>query len=371
MEDNTGTHIESEETFLIGKALIRNEQLLEDEIVALTDALFDANQLGIYTPQIYEQLGNSLSLLTQMATCQWGCRESGHDIEAILRRFCNAALAALRLMNSGLYEEALGQTRNAAEIVNLLELFSLDKSNLEEWQKLTSKEQGRRFSPFRVRLAIENYGEQPVVSEDLYSRLCEIGIHISLPSIFQSYEINRALIVGGHFSIQGLIIVLNTLAQIVAPCLVYAGVLVEASQENMQMLTATSRSLLNVKRSIEVTNYDSLVTEQKAQRIREAVNEKLLNSWPEVQKLGEEAYDELIKEGNLDIDKMSEREIQQEILERAGNKLLENTRRDLQDEDLDWVENASKYAFKQKVANLMHMIEKTNKQILDTQNSDH
>ncbi len=371
MDDNTDTNAASGEAFLKGKDLIRNEQLLEDEITALTDYLFDTSQLGIYTPQIYEQLGNSLSLLTQIATCQWGCRNSGHDIEAILRRFCNATLAALRLMNAGLYEEALGQTRNTAEIVNLLELFCLNKSNLEEWKKLSSKEQWKRFGPVKVRLAIENCGEQPVVTENLYSKLCEIGIHISLPSIYQSYEINRALIVGGHFSIQGLIIVLNTLAQIVAPCLVFAGVLVEASKENMRMLTEASQSLLNVKRDIDLTNYESFLTEQKVQRIHEAVNEKLLKSWPKVQELGDEAYNELIQEGKLDTDKLSEQEIRQAVIERAGNKLLENTRRDLQNKDLEWAENASKFAFERKVASLMHMIEKANEQIQNTQNSDH
>jgi uncharacterized protein YoxC len=274
-------------------------------------------------------------------------------------------------MNAGLYEEALGQTRNTAEIANLLELFCLGKSNLEEWKKLSSKEQGKRFSPVKVRLAIEDCGEQPVVAEDLYSKLCEIGIHISLPSIYQSYEINRALIVGGHFSIQGLIIVLNTLAQIVAPCLVFAGVLVEASKENMRMLIEASQSLLNVKRDIDLTNYESFLIKQKAQRIHEAVNEKLLKSWPEVQELGDEAYNELIQEEKLDTDKMSEQEIRRAVIERAGNKLLENVRRDLQNEDLEWAENASKFAFERRVASLMHMIEKANEQRQNTQNSDH
>ena len=101
------------------------------------------------------------------------------------------------------------------------------------------------------------------------------------------------------------------------------------------------------------------------------MNEKLLKSWPEVQELGEEAYDKLIRKGKLDTGKMSEQEIRQAILEQAGNKLLENTRRDLQNEDLDWVENASKFAFEQKIASLMHMIEKANRQIQNTQNSDH
>jgi hypothetical protein len=371
MNDDAHSETEAEEARLKGKALIRNEQLLEAEISALTDYLFDTNQLGIYTPQIYEQLGNSLSLLTQIATCEWGCRNTEHDIEAILRRFCNATFAILLLMNAGLYEEALGQARSMAEIVNLLELFCLDKNNLDKWKKLSSKEQGKRFSPVRVRLAVENYGEQPVVTQDLYSKPCEMGIHISLPSMYQSYEINRALIVGGHFSIQGLIICLNTLAQIVAPCLVFAGVLVGASKEKVQMLTEASQSLLDAKRNIDLTNYESFLIEQKAQRIREAVNTKLLKSWPEVQELGEEAYHELIKEGKLDTDKMSEQEIQQAVIERAGDKLLEKTRRQLQNEDLDWARNASKFAFEQKVANLMDMIEKANKHVQNTLNSDH
>ncbi len=241
---------------------------------------------------------------------------------------------------------------------------------MEYGKKLSSKEQGKRFSPVRVRLAIENCGEQPVVTEDLYSKLCEIGIHISLSSMYQSYEIDRTLIVGGHFSIQGLIIGLNTLAQITAPCLIFAGVLVGASKEKIQMLTEASQSLLDVKRNVDLTNYESFLAGQKAQRIREAVNEKLLKSWPEVQELGEEAYNELVKEGQLDTEKMSEQEIRQAVLERAGNKLLEKTRHQLQNKDLDWARNASKNAFEQKIANLMCIIERANKQVQNAQNPD-
>lgn len=370
MNKNTHSYTEAEEAFLKGKALIRIEQLLEDEITALTDYLFDTNQLGIYTPQIYEQLGNSLSLLTQIATCAWGCRKSGHDIEAILKRFCNATFAALRLMNAGLYDEALGQARSIAEIANLLELFSIDKSNFEEWKKLSSQEQGKRFSPVKVRLAIENHGEQPVVTEAVYSKLCEIGIHISLPSIYQSYEISRALIIGGHFSIKGLVIVLNTLAQIVAPCLVFAGVLVTASEEKMQILKDASINLFNTRRNFDLTNYEAFLIEFDAERIQEAAKEQLQKNWEEVKELSKEAYHELTEEGKLDADKMSEEEIQQVVLERAGNKLLEKTRRQLQDEDLDWVTNASKFAFEQKIANMMHMIETANQQIQNTQDAE-
>src|SRR5260370_20235871 len=139
----------------------------------------------------------------------------------------------------------------------------------------------------------------------------------------------------------------------------------------MRMRREACQSLINVKREIDLTNYESFLAEQKVQRIHEAVNEKLLKSWRKVQELGDEAYNELIQEGKLDTDKLSEQEIRQAVIERAGNKLLENTRRDLQNKDLEWAENASKFAFERKVASLMHMIEKANEQIQNTQNSDH
>lgn len=370
MKEDTHSNTESEEAFLKGKAIIRNEQLLEDQITALTDYLLDTNQLGTYTPQIFEQLGDSLSLLTQIATCVWGCRKSEHDIEAILRRFCNATLATIRLMNAGLYEEALGQIRTMAEIANLLELFCIDKNRLEEWKKLSSKDQGKLFSPYEVRRAIENYGKQPVVTKELYAKFCEIGIHISSPSIYQSYEINGALIVGGHFSIQGLMIVLNTLAQIVSHCLIFAGILVKARKEKMQLLIDASQSLFDVKRNIDLTTYESFIIQQKAKRIHKAAKERLSKNWTEVQELGKEAYHELIKDSQLDIDEMSEQEIRQALIEQAGNRYLKEIRRQLQEEDLDWVKNASKFAFEQKVTGLMHMIETAHKRPANTQDAD-
>jgi hypothetical protein len=49
LKEDTHSNTESEEAFFKGKAIIRYEQLLEDEITALTDYLFDTNQLGTST----------------------------------------------------------------------------------------------------------------------------------------------------------------------------------------------------------------------------------------------------------------------------------------------------------------------------------
>jgi hypothetical protein len=164
---------------LSGKALLDREQEIEDAIASFSEYLFYSNQMGVYSPLIYEQLGNSLSLIVQIASCAWGCRGGEHDIENILRRFCNSAFAALRLMNSGLYDEALNHARSMGEIVNLLQVFCLSEGSLEEWKKLSTKERMRKFSPAKVRLVIESQGQQPVADKATYSKLCEISIHIS------------------------------------------------------------------------------------------------------------------------------------------------------------------------------------------------
>jgi hypothetical protein len=211
--ESTRSHI------LTGKKLLDREREVEDAMTALTEYLFDSNQMGVYVPLIYEQLGNSLSLLVQIASCAWGCRGGEHDIENILRRFCNSAFAALRLMNSGLYDEALNHARSMAEIANLLQVFCLNKNGLEEWKKSSSKKRLEKFSPYEVRRAIERAGEQPIADKDVYSKLCEIGIHISPSSLYLSHQFNGNHHIGGYFALQGILLTLNTISRFVAPCL--------------------------------------------------------------------------------------------------------------------------------------------------------
>src|SRR6266581_6954669 len=105
---------ESEGQFITNQDTIRFEQDHQDAIKSLTEILLESGQLGINAPKVYEGLGKTLFYILQIATCQWGCKQGDHVIENLLRRFYNSACAALRLMASGLYDEALGSVRATA-----------------------------------------------------------------------------------------------------------------------------------------------------------------------------------------------------------------------------------------------------------------
>jgi hypothetical protein len=127
MENSTS---KSEQRSISGLDAIRLEQDQQDAIKALTEILLDSGRLGVNAPKVYERVGDILFQIFQIATCQWGCRHGDHVIENLLRRFYNSACAALRLMASGLYDEALGPIRVMAEIVNILQAFEKDSNYL-------------------------------------------------------------------------------------------------------------------------------------------------------------------------------------------------------------------------------------------------
>jgi len=346
MVEDTQFNTNTQPYALTGKALLDREREIEDATTALIEYLLDSNQMGVYAPLIYEQLGNSLSLLVQMASCAWGCRGGEHDIENILRRFCNSAFAALRLLNSGLYDEALNHARGMAEIANLLQVFCLSKNSLEEWKKSSSRERMKKFSPVKVRLAIEAHEKQPVVDEAVYSKLCEIGIHISPSSLYLSYEFNGIHHIGAHFTVQGVLLTLNTLSRLVAPCLLFAGVLTKVSNEKTQVLEDAFHALSEVIRGISVTNYQEFFIKQQADRVRDSLNREIPERLARIQELGKATYRELIEAGVLNEDDMNEEEIKEKVLDRTMEKVLEEIRNQLGQEDLQWVDEGMQFAVK-------------------------
>jgi len=316
--------MKNSEEFLTGKRVIRSEQKIEDEIRALTDLLLDSDPIiSNRTSNMYESLGTALSLIGQVASCAWGCRGKDHIIENLLRRFCNCAFASLRLMACGLYDEALGPARSMAEIVNLLQVFCIDKKHLEEWKQILPKQRLKKFSPVKVRLAIEKHGQIPLISKDIYSKLCENGIHVSPDAIHISHEYENRLYVGGHFALPGFLLILTRLSSTVAPCLVLAGHLVGAPNEKMKILWHEAKTLLDSRYGIDVTEYEIFVEKFRAEHTHARVLEKLSTidkqTWRDfINKL----IPELTETGVIsDIDKMTTEELQNKVYPIIYNKL--------------------------------------------------
>src|SRR5436309_613638 len=127
----------------------------EANIEAVTDSGFAQRELGTRAPELYRVSLEALEILTNIASCAAGCRGESHIIENLLRRYVNALLAARKLAWAGYYDEAIALLRTAAEILNLLQLFSLDQSSQSRWHERYDKNE---FSPVKVRLAIEKVG---------------------------------------------------------------------------------------------------------------------------------------------------------------------------------------------------------------------
>src|SRR5262249_15372570 len=153
-----------------------------------TDSLLAEGKLGERGKKIYTELGSALSLLAQAASCAWGCRAGDHLEENLIRRLANYSFASIRLARLGLYSESIGMLRALAELANLIELFAIDKTCLKEWSELSAEEKWWRFRPKRVQERIAKTGNRPIVDKETYSKLCELGVHVSPESAKLSHQ---------------------------------------------------------------------------------------------------------------------------------------------------------------------------------------
>jgi len=146
----------------------------ERNIAAVTDDAFAKEALGVRAPVIASALSKALKSLTQLASCEWGCRGKDHTIENLLRRLVNLALGARTLAWVGYYDEALLLLRSGAEVANILQLFSVQPETERTWHAAA---ESKDFTPVKVRVAIEAAGVSPFVHQDHYRALCNVAAH--------------------------------------------------------------------------------------------------------------------------------------------------------------------------------------------------
>ncbi len=285
---------------------------MQDGYEALTLKMLDAGELGVESTRIMANIQKSILLISAGASCQWGCRGGDHTVENLLRRYCNYAFGAIRLACLGLYDESLALIRSFAEVGNLLQLFSLDHNKLDSWKRANIEQKLRDFSPFKVRLAIESLGLQPIIEHDTYGRLCEIGVHVSPRSVFLSHEFDRRLYLGGHFSIPGLILVINQMALLIAPILLLVGDLIDAPDDKKQELSETSKELTESAISLNVDNYEDFFNKHTKELVMQGLKDM---TEEEFESLYQEAVRELTKRGELpeDTSRLTSTELQDKV----------------------------------------------------------
>ncbi len=157
-----------------------------------------------------------LRILYNVSTCAYGCRGGSHVIEYITGRGYNLAIAALKLLRIGLYDESWSLIRSISEIINLFALFGLENSHLVSWYNMSEKERMKEFSPSAVRRKIINKSLPLPISKEYYSKLCEISVHVNPKTIPQGRNHLNKPLVGGFVTKESSIAVLNDLVGNVA-----------------------------------------------------------------------------------------------------------------------------------------------------------
>ena len=163
-------------------------------------------------------IGTSLSALYDAGTCRRQCHGGGHILESLCGRAYNLSAAALDLMASGYYDEALNLIRSIGELSNLLIMSIFDKAALAAWLSSDTKTRIQKFSPAAIRRILEASPEGNSLmyaNKDWYSHFCETYTHVT-PDTAPNHHGEQA-IVGGLFQQQGVLKVLEELTHIVTP----------------------------------------------------------------------------------------------------------------------------------------------------------
>ncbi len=168
---------------------------------------------GKMAPRTYAAIGTALSLMERAATCYWGCADGDHVIEFLVGRASNSGRAAVRLMEMGYYDEALGSVRTAGEIANLLWLFLNDPPAESQWKTASAGERRRTFGPAGVRSRLKGMGQIVPVDTELYGELSELVVHAQPETRPQAFNPVHRAVLAGHLQEAGVFIVLNELAK--------------------------------------------------------------------------------------------------------------------------------------------------------------
>ena len=90
----------------------------------------------------------------------------------------NELCSSFKLLVSGYYHASASLQRNMLETIFLLDYFSTDKSLILEWNKADEKKLKTKFSPFAIRVALDDRdkfkGER---RKEAYNLLCKLAVH--------------------------------------------------------------------------------------------------------------------------------------------------------------------------------------------------
>jgi hypothetical protein len=118
-------------------------------------------------------------------------------------------MGAFKLARSGFYDESLSLIRTVGEMANLYYLFCIDPNALGEWKNADDKKRNNKYSPVKVRLALEKNNQPVPIGQERYRQLSEKAIHLHPNIPPQMYNAHRSSKAGGAYQEAGLFLCLS------------------------------------------------------------------------------------------------------------------------------------------------------------------
>lgn len=134
-------------------------------------------------------------------------------------RLFNCAGAAIKLLLAGYHQAAASQAREVLETSFLVDLLACDKALIATWRQATDEELKKRFSPLKVRLALDKrYGQATLARAAHYSLLSSLASHPT-PKGFRLLRPgpNEPAFIGPFFNRESLSAIGSELAKVVVP----------------------------------------------------------------------------------------------------------------------------------------------------------
>ena len=248
--------------FPTGSDFLKQQQALIDEFSATADSF--ASQSGRALPATLQNLGTVLSFQYRLACCAWGCKGGDHQVEWLAGRIVNQALSAHRLIRAGFYDEALMLVRGIGEMANLLWLFGKDSAALSDWRKASTGERQRKYSPFAVRLRLEELVEiGPPIDRARYAKLCEVGTHPMPHFAPGHYSGTGRPVLGCLLQPAGVYVSVTELGYAVAMCSYPLIKLLEPEEEVCKRLHWAVARLVRELGAFTVLNYEALLKDAR------------------------------------------------------------------------------------------------------------
>ena len=93
-------------------------------------------------------------------------------------RLFNTSTSSLTLMLAGYYQNSIMLLRDLLETGFLIDYLAIQPNKIQEWQPSTEKQRTKKFSPFKIREALDDHDNATGKKRaEIYKVMCTYGTH--------------------------------------------------------------------------------------------------------------------------------------------------------------------------------------------------